>query len=268
MMNINSFCLVGFSVFMFNTAFAADNRVVEITTIYKDSLIQGSIEACPHSSPLLILGVIAVSVEQLIPDKAKEKVKFKTSFYDIERKYEKRSAFVGEYEVLGIKNPLNYKVVFSVANPKSKEYFRVENISGSLVDTLKKSQTELISGVCKSVQELNPKSVVSTRNEQDEALLTFVKGNYPDDLKTQKYIYNKQLAAKKYMETVSDDEVKKIAYREYPSDYSTQKYIYNKQLAAKEYMATVINSSAKSKAIKEYPKDFVTQKYTYGRSSK
>tara|TARA_B110000285_G_C14929805_1_gene516785 strand:+ start:465 stop:638 length:174 start_codon:yes stop_codon:yes gene_type:complete len=50
------------------------------------------------------------------------------------------------------------------------------------------------------------------------------------------------MSAYQYMQTVTDSEVIQIAVREYYNDYSMQKYIYNKQLAAKNYMKTVTDS--------------------------
>ena len=44
----------------------------------------------------------------------------------------------------------------------------------------------------------------------------------------QQYVYNKQLAAKNYMETVSNSAAKSKAQRSYPYDYSMQKYVYDK----------------------------------------
>ena len=56
----------------------------------------------------------------------------------------------------------------------------------------------------------------------------FAKQEYPNDYKMQKYIYKKQIAAYRYMLTVTDKGVKQIAFREYPNDYAMQKYIYDK----------------------------------------
>ena len=44
-----------------------------------------------------------------------------------------------------------------------------------------------------------------------------------------------------------------------------QKYTYDKQLAAKKYMKSVTNSSAKAKTRREYPNDYSMQKYTYDK---
>lgn len=67
------------------------------------------------------------------------------------------------------------------------------------------------------------------------------------------------------MGTVGDMDVKRIALREYPYDYSMQKYTYDKQLSAKRYMSSVSNSSVKNRATREYPYDYSMQKYTYDK---
>jgi len=93
----------------------------------------------------------------------------------------------------------------------------------------------------------------------------FSKREYPNDYAMQKYTYDKQLAAKRYMQTVGDIEIKKFSIREYPYDYAMQKYTYDKQLSAKRYMGSVSNRGAKNKAIREYPYDYSMQKYTYDK---
>ena len=67
------------------------------------------------------------------------------------------------------------------------------------------------------------------------------------------------------MQTVGNTEVKKFSIREYPSDYAMQKYTYDKQLSAKRYMDSVTNQGAKNSAIREYPYDYSMQKYTYDK---
>ena len=93
----------------------------------------------------------------------------------------------------------------------------------------------------------------------------FARRKYPNDLKMQKYTYDKQLAAKRYMETVSDSEIKDFAYRKYPDDYAMQKYTYDKQLAAKRYMETVSDSEIYQFSKRKYPDDYSMQKYTYDK---
>ena len=67
------------------------------------------------------------------------------------------------------------------------------------------------------------------------------------------------------MTTVSDREVKDIAFREYPADYTMQKYTYDKQFSAKHYMDAQDNTDDKLRAQREYPNDYSMQKYTYDR---
>ena len=70
----------------------------------------------------------------------------------------------------------------------------------------------------------------------DEEVKKIAEREYPSDYSMQKYIYDEQLEAKKFMQKASDEEIKKIAEREYPSDYSMQEYIYEEQLEAKKFM--------------------------------
>jgi len=41
----------------------------------------------------------------------------------------------------------------------------------------------------------------------------FAKSEYPNDIDMQNYIYKQQMSAYRYMQTVTDNEVKQIAYR-------------------------------------------------------
>ena len=88
---------------------------------------------------------------------------------------------------------------------------------------------------------------------------------YPNDTRMQRYIYDQQLSAYKYMTTVKDKEVKAIALHEHPKDYSLQKYTYDQQLSAKEFMNSQRDSSAKSRVEREYPNDYSMQKYAFER---
>ena len=63
----------------------------------------------------------------------------------------------------------------------------------------------------------------------------FSQREYPNNVRMQEYVYNKQMDAYRYMLSVADEEVKQIAVREYPSDYAMQKYVYDKQVSAKRY---------------------------------
>jgi hypothetical protein len=70
----------------------------------------------------------------------------------------------------------------------------------------------------------------------------------------QQFTYDKQLAAKSYVATVADADVKGIALREYPGDYAMQKFTYDKQLSAKEYMATLPDGPGQMKCTAAVPK--------------
>jgi len=67
------------------------------------------------------------------------------------------------------------------------------------------------------------------------------------------------------MAKVDDFEVKKFALREYSYDYSMQKYTYDKQFAAKNYMNSQPDNAAKQKAVREYLHDYSMQKYIYDK---
>jgi hypothetical protein len=91
---------------------------------------------------------------------------------------------------------------------------------------------------------------------------------YPENFSMQKYIYDQQSSGKRYMSSsVSDSEVRQIALREYPSDFSMQKYVYDQQLSAKQYLESIPDSAAKRQARREYPSDYSMQKYVYDQSN-
>ena len=99
----------------------------------------------------------------------------------------------------------------------------------------------------------------------EDQIQSFAAQQYPNDPRMRQYVYNKQIAAYRYMRTVADTNVKTIAVRAYPNDYAMQKYTYDRQLAAKQYMNAQGYSSAKSRAQRKYPNDYSMQKYTYDR---
>ena len=68
------------------------------------------------------------------------------------------------------------------------------------------------------------------------------------------------------MGTVTDTEVLAFARREYPYDYSMQKFVYDKQVADKRYMSAMPETAAKAAARREYPYDYSMQKFVYDRS--
>ena len=56
---------------------------------------------------------------------------------------------------------------------------------------------------------------------------------YPNDPKMQQFVYDKQMAAYRYMTNVTDQDVKNIALAEYPEDYSMQKFTYEMSYSPK-----------------------------------
>jgi len=130
---------------------ANGKRIIDITTVYEDSLVSTPIESCEDASPLFMLGVYSVFIERMVPDDAKEILTFKTSFYDIERKYYGRNAFVGEHEIIGHIQPMNYKITFSAVG--DGKLFKIESATGSMVDR-GKTQTELVDGACSGYQSI------------------------------------------------------------------------------------------------------------------
>jgi hypothetical protein len=61
----------------------------------------------------------------------------------------------------------------------------------------------------------------------------------------QRFVYNQQIAAYRYMATVTDADVKEIVVREYPEDFAMQKFTYDQQSAAKRYMGSVRDAPVK-----------------------
>jgi hypothetical protein len=102
----------------------------------------------------------------------------------------------------------------------------------------------------------------------DDDVKQIARREYPEDFSMQKFVYDKQGAAKRYMTTVADVQVKQIAIREYPSDHAMQKFVYDQQLSAKQYMTAMPDGAEKQKAIREYPSDFTMQKFTYDQSQR
>jgi DNA helicase-2/ATP-dependent DNA helicase PcrA len=96
----------------------------------------------------------------------------------------------------------------------------------------------------------------------------FAKKEYPSDIEMQDYIYSKQIyekniVAKKYMNSLIENEIKQIAELDYPKDYEMQQYIYEKQVAAKKIIDEKPNCSNKERIINDYPKDYVMQLYIF-----
>jgi len=87
--------------------------------------------------------------------------------------------------------------------------------------------------------------------------------DYPNDVDTQNFIYQKHLDAYKFLKTAQDHIVKDFAVKNYPSNYLMQQHIYNVQMAARKFMSSASNEAAKTIAKEKYPKDYTAQKYIY-----
>jgi len=175
------------------------NRVISITTIYEDRINTAPVESCEDATPLIFIGAVAGLLESMIPDDAKEILKFKTSFHDVQRKYDGRPAFAAEYEIIGHVKPFTYKIIFSALDAKNNLIFKVENISGSLLDEGEtRTQKEIVSGICSSIQEVRKKSNLTEETTIESEIREFSKREYPNDSRMQKYTYKKQMAAYNY----------------------------------------------------------------------
>lgn len=91
----------------------------------------------------------------------------------------------------------------------------------------------------------------------------FAKKEYPEDKEMRDYVYENQIEAYLYMETVSDNELKAFAISEHKNDYEMQQHVYDQQVSAKREIAKIPNSPAKSNAINEFPKDYEMQLHIY-----
>jgi DNA helicase-2/ATP-dependent DNA helicase PcrA len=98
----------------------------------------------------------------------------------------------------------------------------------------------------------------------DNELKGFAISEYKHDYDMQKHIYDNNVVAKKYMTTVTDTEIKRIAKEDYSEDYEMQQHVYDQQVSAKKEMAKIPNSLLKRNAIKKYPNDYEMQIHIYG----
>jgi len=73
-------------------------------------------------------------------------------------------------------------------------------------------------------------------------ILDRAKKEYPNDIKMQQYIYEKQLSAYNYMNTVNDQEVKNMSTSEHPNDYLMQRYTYNNTIRRKKLYECCLES--------------------------
>lgn len=99
----------------------------------------------------------------------------------------------------------------------------------------------------------------------DIEVLGFAVNEYKNDYEMQKYVYDNNIVAKKHMSSLMEDEIKLNAQMNYPKDYTMQRYVYDNQTAAKKIMEALPESPIKIKAIDEYPKDYEMQVYIYER---
>ena len=94
----------------------------------------------------------------------------------------------------------------------------------------------------------------------------FAKKEYSGDVEMQDFVYDNQINAYLFMESVDDKEIRKFAFREYPKDYEMQQHIYDQKLVAKTYMSSVCDIELKKIAEKEYPKDYEMQQHNYDKN--
>jgi hypothetical protein len=88
-----------------------------------------------------------------------------------------------------------------------------------------------------------PQPEATTPTSLEAQCRNIAKQNWPDDFTMQKYVYNQQLAAARYMQSsnVTDAEVKAKAISQWPNDFTMQRYVYNQQVKAKSYMKSLEN---------------------------
>ncbi len=63
-------------------------------------------------------------------------------------------------------------------------------------------------------------------------------------------------------------EIKAKAQSDFSEDFVMQKFAYNEQVKAYKYMKTLPNSSIKSKAETDFPDDYIMQKFAYNEQTK
>lgn len=64
------------------------------------------------------------------------------------------------------------------------------------------------------------------------------------------------------------DQIRAKAQQDFPDDYVMQKFVYDEQLKAYKYMKSLPASSIKSKAESDFPDDYVMQKFVYEEQTK
>jgi hypothetical protein len=105
--------------------------------------------------------------------------------------------------------------------------------------------------------------------EQDLAiynkLAERVRRDYPDDYSTQRFVYNQQVEAYRYMQTVPASSLKSKVERDFLYDYTTQKFVYHQQTDAKEYMECLPDSKLKRNLQRQFPNDYTTQQFVYNQ---
>jgi hypothetical protein len=95
-----------------------------------------------------------------------------------------------------------------------------------------------------TVTAMPPKAAATPKAKKTTTSLeakcrAIAKREYPNDFAMQKFIYEMQLEAARYMLKVADPNVKTIALREYPEDFAMQKFIYDMQSEAKAAMKSL-----------------------------
>lgn len=97
----------------------------------------------------------------------------------------------------------------------------------------------------------------------DNELKEYAISEYKNDYDMQQHIYDNNVIAKKYMNSVTDMEIKEIAKQDFPKDYEMQQHIYDQQLAAKKIMLDISENPAKERAVNDFPKDYEMQVHIY-----
>jgi hypothetical protein len=101
-----------------------------------------------------------------------------------------------------------------------------------------------LGGLKEAKAEASPSPTPTEKAENFEAQCRAIaKREWPDDFTMQRFVYNQQLAAARYMQSsnVTDAAVKATAIREWPNDFTMQRFVYNQQVAAKTYMKSLEN---------------------------
>lgn len=232
-------------------------------------------------------------LSQQIIDEAKEQLKIDATRQTIQKKFVvgdvvnhlvwKQGKVIevneekGEYQIqfieTGKTKPINFEFRGLTKIEKIVETIKDEKLEKTKSDTVSKIENKENKDSKPSTSKKNniKKQTVKIKAvekalEVDKKIQAkikrFAKKEYPEDTEMRDYIYQNQIEAYFYMESVPDQELKEFAISEYKNDYCMQQYIYDKQLIAKHKMTEFEDSILKNKAINEYPNDFDMQVYT------